>query len=389
LRREPVHIDTAQVAALLRGRRVLVTGAGGSIGSELCRQIARCDPAELVLLGHGENSIFDISNELGSGVRSVGTRGSDRERSGPATAVLGPDTELPKGQLELHSVIADIRFSERLRAMFEQYRPEIVFHAAAHKHVPLMETNVQDAVTNNVLGTWRLVEASIAIGTVEHFVLISTDKAVNPTSVMGATKRLAELIVQQAALRTGDSYVAVRFGNVLGSRGSVVPFFQKQIAAGGPVTVTHPDVRRYFMTIPEAVQLVLQAAALGRGGEVFVLDMGQPVRILDLARDLIRLSGLEPDRDIQIRFTGLRPGDKLFEEMFGRGEQYDRTQHEKIFVCRNGAISASLRNTSAANTEYSTWSAGLDGLITAAERGDADEVRCWLQALVPEYRSKT
>ncbi len=217
------------------------------------------------------------------------------------------------------AVIADIRDADRLAAVFAAHRPEIVFHAAAHKHVPLMEDNVEDAVTNNVLGTRRLVEASIAAG-VDHFVLISTDKAVNPSSVMGATKRVAELIVQEAALRTGRAFVAVRFGNVLGSRGSVVPFFQRQIAAGGPVTVTDPEVKRYFMTIPEAVQLVLQAAALGCGGEIFVLDMGEPVRIADLARDLIRLSGLEPDRDIEIRYTGLRPGEKLFEELFGADE---------------------------------------------------------------------
>ncbi len=241
-------------------------------------------------------------------------------------------------------VIADIRDADRLAAVFAAHRPEIVFHAAAHKHVPLMEDNVEDAVTNNVLGTRRLVEASIAAG-VSHFVLVSTDKAVNPSSVMGATKRVAELIVQDAARRTGRAFVAVRFGNVLGSRGSVVPFFQRQIAAGGPVTVTHPDVKRYFMTIPEAVQLVLQAAALGCGGEIFVLDMGEPVRIADLARDLIRLSGLEPGRDIEIQYTGLRPGEKLFEELFGADEIYGQTRHEKIFVYRNGDANGAVRGT--------------------------------------------
>ena len=279
LRREPVHTDTAQVAALIRGRRVLVTGAGGSIGSELCRQIVRCEPAELILLGHGENSIFEIANELGAGVRS-------RESGGRSQGAARITHHVSR----ITPVIADIRDADRLAAVFAAHRPEIVFHAAAHKHVPLMEDNVEDAVTNNVLGTRRLVEASIAAG-VEHFVLVSTDKAVNPSSVMGATKRVAELIVQEAAQRTGRAFVVVRFGNVLGSRGSVVPFFQQQIAAGGPVTVTHPEVKRYFMTIPEAVQLVLQAAALGCGGEIFVLDMGEPVRIADLARDLIRLSG--------------------------------------------------------------------------------------------------
>jgi FlaA1/EpsC-like NDP-sugar epimerase len=237
----------------------------------------------------------------------------------------------------LAPVIADIRFPERLATIFEQYRPDVVFHAAAHKHVPLMEENLADAVANNVYGTQCVVDASVAAG-VSHFVLISTDKAVNPTSIMGATKRIAERIVQHAARHHGRAFVAVRFGNVLGSRGSVVPFFQKQIAAGGPVTVTHPEMRRYFMTIPEAVQLVLQAATMGEGGEVFVLDMGEPVRILDLAHDLIRLSGLEPGRDIEIRFTGLRPGEKLYEELFSSQENYARTHHEKIFVCSQSHV---------------------------------------------------
>ncbi len=268
-------------------------------------------------------------------------------------------------------MIADIRFPERLAAVFAEHRPEIVFHAAAHKHVPLMEDNAVDAVLNNILGTQRVVEASIAAG-VERFVLISTDKAVNPTNVMGVTKRIAELIVEAAARQTGCSYVAVRFGNVLGSRGSVVPFFQRQIAAGGPVTVTHPDVRRYFMTIPEAVQLVLQAAALGHGGEVFVLDMGQPVRIVDLARDLIRLSGLEPEHDIEIRFTGLRPGEKLFEELFAADEEYGRTQHEKIFVAQNG--------------RRDDLQPEVDRLIGAAYRGDTAALEASFRILVPAYQ---
>jgi FlaA1/EpsC-like NDP-sugar epimerase len=361
LRREPVRTDPAQVAALLQGRRVLVTGAGGSIGSELCRQIVRCDPTQLVLLGHGENSIFDIYNELRSGVTAPRLRNEHQ----------GHSESSPGQRTEVCAVIADVRFAERMQAIFEQYRPEIVFHTAAHKHVPFMEANVEDAITNNVLGTQRLVEASIAAG-VSHFVSISTDKAVNPASVMGATKRVAELIVQDAARVTGRCFVAVRFGNVLGSRGSVVPYFQKQIAAGGPVTVTHPDMRRYFMTIPEAVQLVLQAAALGHGGELFVLDMGEPVRIVDLARDLIRLSGLEPDQEIEIRFTGLRPGEKLSEDLFGGDETHNCTQHEKIFVCRDCR-------------EFSTPNA-VQALVRAAERGDADEARRLLRELVPEYR---
>jgi FlaA1/EpsC-like NDP-sugar epimerase len=367
LRREPIRTDTAQVEALLRGRRVLVTGAGGSIGAELCRQIARCEPAEIVLLGHGENSVFDIHNELHARLENrEGTRQNPEAHSGAGakrSAAAAP---------VLQSVIADIRFEERLQHVMERHRPEIVFHAAAHKHVPFMESNIEDAVTNNVLGTRRLVDACVA-GGVTHFVLISTDKAVNPASVMGATKRVAELIVREAARTTGRCFVAVRFGNVLGSRGSVVPYFQKQIAGGGPVTVTHPEMSRYFMTIPEAVQLVLQAAALGLGGELFVLDMGEPVRIVDLARDLIRLSGLEPDRDIEIRFTGLRPGEKLSEDLFGEQESYSRTEHQKIFVCRDGGdTSAALRSE-------------VQALVAAAERGSVDETRRLLHRLVPEY----
>ncbi|MBI3913918.1 MAG: polysaccharide biosynthesis protein [Chloroflexi bacterium] len=321
LRREPVATDLTQITELLHGKRVLVTGAGGSIGSELCRQIARCGPAELVLLGHGENSIFEIYNEL----KRLEIRDWKLE--------IGSNLQPPTSTL--HPTISDLRDPERLNTIFSRFHPQIVFHAAAHKHVPLMEENVEDAVTNNVLGTRNLLECAAA-GGVEHFVLVSTDKAVNPTSIMGATKRVAELLVQQAAAQSGRCFVAVRFGNVLGSRGSVVPFFRWQIAQGGPVTVTDPEVRRYFMTIPEAVQLVLQAATLGKGGEIFVLDMGEPIKIVDLARDLIRLSGLEEGRDIDIVFTGMRPGEKLFEEMFLSEENYQHTVHEKIFVARNG-----------------------------------------------------
>jgi len=356
LRRAPVQIDAAQVTTLVRGKRVLVTGAGGSIGSELCRQIARLDPAELVLLGHGENSIFDIHNEL----RNIPTF----QRSNVPT--LAP-------------VIADIRDADRLHAVLEQYRPEVVFHAAAHKHVPLMESNEVEAVTNNVLGTRNMVRAAMQAG-VTHFVLISTDKAVNPASVMGTTKRIAELIVQQAARQSGQAFVAVRFGNVLGSRGSVIPFFRKQIAAGGPVTVTHPEMRRYFMTIPEAVQLMLQAAAIGHGGEVFVLDMGDPVLIKDLAYDLIRLSGLEPGHDIDVVFTGLRPGEKLYEELFSDHEAYTRTQHQKVFVSQNGRGHEGVQATS--------LDAAVDDLVAAAQRGEAGEVRRLLRTLVPEYQAE-
>ncbi|MGQ9766043.1 MAG: polysaccharide biosynthesis protein [Anaerolineae bacterium] len=361
LRRKPIHTDTAEVAGLLRGKRVLVTGAGGSIGSELCRQILRFEPAELVLLGHGENSIFEIYHEL------LRTSARSAEEPGPKK----PQSASANCKSQITPVIADIRFPERLQAVFRRHRPEIVFHAAAHKHVPLMETNIEDAVTNNVLGTQTLVETSIASG-VQHFVLISTDKAVNPTSVMGATKRVAEMIVQDAAARTGRAYVAVRFGNVLGSRGSVVPFFQKQIAAGGPVTVTHPEMRRYFMTIPEAVQLVLQAATLGKGGEVFVLDMGEAVRIVDLAEDLIRLSGHEPGRDIEICFTGIRPGEKLYEELFDPSERHEQTRHEKIFVSVNGREPGWGHDLGRA----------LDELAAAVARGDAESARGLLGTLV-------
>jgi FlaA1/EpsC-like NDP-sugar epimerase len=285
---------------------VLVTGAGGSIGAELCRQVARRQPRQIVLLGHGENSIYRIHQELQS--------------------------KFP--QVTLTPAIADTRDKGRIYRLFETHRPEVIFHAAAHKHVPLMQKNAEEAITNNVLGTCHVVEVAEQLE-VDRFVLISTDKAVNPVSFMGATKRIAELIVQDAAHRTGGNFVAVRFGNVLGSRGSVVPLFKQQISAGGPVTVTHPNMERYFMTIPEAVYLTLLAAALGVGGELFVLDMGEPVRIVDLARDLITLSGLQPDRDIEIKFTGIRPGEKLSERLFLEGEDYEPTQHEKIFVSKS------------------------------------------------------
>ena len=302
LRREPVTIDDHLVGSILGGKRVLVTGAGGSIGREICRQVARWSPAELILLGHGENSIFESLLEL--------------------------NEEMPL--LSVHPVIADVRDASRIEEMFRLHQPQVVFHAAAHKHVPLMEANVEEAVTNNVLGTRNVVETANRYR-VERLVLISTDKAVRPVSIMGATKRLAEMIVLDTAQRTKRAYSVVRFGNVLGSRGSVVPLFKNQIARGGPVTVTHPEMHRYFMTIPEAVHLVLQAASMGQGGEVFMLNMGQQVRILDLAEDLIKLSGLEPHRDIDIAFTGIRPGEKLREDLWEEGMQFEPTQHAEIF----------------------------------------------------------
>ena len=345
LRREPIVSDFKLIGSLATGEVVLVTGAGGSIGSELCRQLARLRPRQIVLLGHGENSIFDICNEL-------------RETFPGIEAV---------------PVIADVRDRERLRTVLGQYRPFAVFHAAAHKHVPLMEANVTEAVLNNVLGTRNVAELSAEVG-VEHMVLISTDKAVRPTNVMGATKRLAEQIVQHVAETTGRNFVAVRFGNVLGSRGSVIPTFLRQIQAGGQVTVTHPEMRRYFMTIPEAVQLVLHAGALGRGGEVFVLDMGEPVRILDLATDLIRLSGLEVGVDVEIRFTGIRPGEKLYEELFFASEKAIPTAHPKVLRAKNGSLPPGL-------------AAELDMLIDAARRVWPDEALVGMLAgLVPDYQ---
>lgn len=349
LRREPINIEMTQVITLLQAKRVLVTGAGGSIGSELCRQIARCNPASLILLGHGENAIYEIANEL----------------------------EATHRQLKIQRVVADVRDADRLEKVFAQHKPQIVFHAAAHKHVPLMEENIADAISTNIKGTQTILAVSARTG-VSHFVFISTDKAVNPTSVMGVTKRVAEMLVHQAAEHTGRCFLSVRFGNVLGSRGSVVPLFEQQIARGGPVTVTHPEARRYFMTIPESVQLVLQAATMGKGGETFVLDMGEPVKIVDLASDLIRLSGLEVGKDIEITFTGLRPGDKLSEELFFSDEMYTQTTHPKIFASRNGATPAHLFAPSALDERVAQ-------LIEAARADDTMQIIAHLQALVPEY----
>lgn len=356
LRREPIQTDLNQVLRLLQGKRVLVTGAGGSIGSELCRQILKCRPAEIVLLGKGENSIFQIQEEL---VRVVKTLYHD-----------APDQD---GVPQVTVFISDIRTCDRLEYAFEQFRPDIIFHAAAHKHVPLMELNAPEAITSNVLGTKNLLDMALRYD-VEHFVMISTDKVVNPSSVMGASKRMAEMLVLQAARTSGKPYVAVRFGNVLGSRGSVIPTFKRQIASGGPITITHPDIRRYFMTIPEAVQLVLQAAVLGIGGEVLMLDMGEPIKIVDLAEDLIRLSGYDVGKDIDIVFTGLRPGEKLFEELFIPGEQYERTKHNKILIVRNASctIPSSLMLT-------------VDALREAAAKNDSNSILFLLEQVVLGY----
>jgi FlaA1/EpsC-like NDP-sugar epimerase len=343
LGREPVKLDEAVVGACLHSRVVLVTGAGGSIGSELCRQICRFGPERLVLLERFENALFEIHREL---------------------AAMFP-------HVSIDPRVADVCDIERMTQVFEHTRPEIVFHAAAHKHVAMMEWNPGEAVKNNVGGT-RVVATLSDRFNVERFVLVSTDKAVNPASVMGATKRVAEIYLQAFSQRSSTRFVTVRFGNVLGSAGSVIPIFRQQIAAGGPVLVTHPEMRRYFMTIPEASQLVMQAGAMGEGGEIFILDMGEPVKIVDLARDLVTLSGLRPGDDIEIRFTGIRPGEKLFEELSTAAEHAEKTRHPKVFI---GKIKPHV------------WADVVDGinhLLDVAAGTEMDLVRRALGALVPE-----
>jgi len=342
LRREPVQLDVAQVASFVANRTLLVTGAGGSIGSELVRQALWFKPKRLVLFDRAENSLFHIERELAS----------------------ARDTEIV-------IAVGDINDRTRMEQVFRRHRPNVVLHTAAYKHVPTMEHNASEAVKNNVFGTLLVADVAHVTG-VEAFVMISTDKAVNPTSIMGATKRVAEMVIHSRNAHSDMRHVAVRFGNVLGSAGSVVPLFREQIARGGPVTVTHADMRRYFMTIPESAQLVLQAAALATGGELFVLDMGEPVKIVDLARDLIELSGLRPDVDIQIQFTGLRPGEKMFEELLLSGEAYDETPHAKIMV---GHIQS---------PPVDALKSALSALQAAADAGDDARIRRCLAALVPE-----
>jgi len=343
LRRASAITDDRRIGGVIAGQRIMVTGAGGSIGAELCRQIARWGPSALILLGHGENSIFRAYLDLNA---------------------IHPD-------MPIHPVVADIRDRDRLAAVFDELHPQVVFHAAAHKHVPLMEVNVEEAITNNVLGTRNLVETALNYG-VERLVMISSDKAIRPTSVMGATKRLAELMVLEAAHASGLAYSAVRFGNVLGSRGSVVPRFQRQIIDGGPITITHPEMERYFMTIPEAVHLVLHAGAMGEGGEVFVLKMGDQIKILDLAEDLIRLSGLEPDKDIEIIYTGVRPGEKLSEELWDQWATFDPTKHPDIFLLTEEDILSGDPLHSA-----------IDELIHLAREGVAAAILKRLDVLIP------
>ena len=346
LGREPAELDAEGIRRMLKGRVVAVTGAGGSIGSELCRQILRCEPEKLLLIDQSEGLLFIIEQELvAAGFKHL-----------------------------LVPLVADICDAERLAGIFAEHRPETLFHAAAHKHVPMMESQPVEAIKNNVLGTMRLAKAAAA-GGVKSFVLISTDKAINPTNVMGATKRMAEIFLQAFGAESADGtrFISVRFGNVLGSSGSVVPIFQKQIAAGGPVKVTHPDITRYFMTIPEAVGLVLQSSLLGQGGEIFLLDMGKPVKIVDLAKTMILLQGLKPEEDISIEFTGLRPGEKMFEELSYNRETMKNTQHSKIFKLTTA--SPCLKEVSAEITR----------LEAAMIRMTADELKREMTRLVPEY----
>lgn len=343
LGREPIYLDEAQIGQFLAGKRVMVTGAGGSIGSELVRQVARFQPSKILLVERAEFALFEVDGEL--------------RRTRPEVEVL--------------PLVADICDEGRIRTLLSEHAPQVIFHAAAHKHVPLMEANPGEAIKNNVMGTRLLGELSLEHG-VETFVMISTDKAVKPTSIMGATKRVAELAIQDLA-RTGPTrFVAVRFGNVIGSAGSVVPIFREQIRRGGPVTVTHPEMRRYFMTIPEASQLVLQAGAMGEGGEIFILDMGEPVRVLDLAEEMITLTGLRPYVDMDIVFTGLRPGEKLFEELELTGEQIAKTKHPKIYIGKLQAYPAD------------DVAQALRFLEELAREGDGTAVRKFLNSLLPE-----
>lgn len=346
LRRSAVTLEDEPVDAFVRNRVVLVTGAGGSIGSEICRQVAAHSPTTLILIERSEPALYEIHRELSASTCPV----------------------IP--------LLVDVTDRARIDAVFREHRPNVVFHAAAHKHVPMLEMNVSEAVLNNLGGTTNVARAATAVAA-DAFVLISTDKAVNPSSVMGATKRAAELMVQSMVGESSTRLVAVRFGNVLGSSGSVIPLFREQISRGGPVTVTHPDMRRYFMTIPEACRLVLNAGALGAGGEVFILDMGEPVRITDLAEDLIRLSGFVPHRDIQIEYTGIRPGEKLFEELSVDQEKADRTRHPKIFVAKTRSVASDEGR------------AEIVALVEVAGSFDEEQTLAALAALVPEFGSRS
>lgn len=353
LGRDEIKLDKVGIDSYIKGKTVLVTGGGGSIGSGLCRQISKFDPSLLLILDNYENNAYEIENELNR----------------------------KKPNLNKRTIIATVREKDRIREIFEEYKPEVVFHAAAHKHVPLMEFSPSEAIKNNAKGTLNVAELALKYE-VEKFVLISTDKAVNPTNIMGATKRLCEMVIQgmqaeSKKLGKKTEFAAVRFGNVLGSNGSVIPLFKKQIAVGGPVTLTHENITRYFMLIPEAVQLVLQAGAFATGGEIFVLDMGQPVKIYDLARDLIRLSGFEPDKDIEIKVTGLRPGEKLYEELLMDEEGLEKTKHEKIFIGKPGDFDIK-------EIEFK-----IDELIKIGEEVSKEELKDKMAVIVPTYIRET
>lgn len=349
LGREEIKLDKKGIHSYIEGKVVLVTGGGGSIGSELCRQIATFKPKLLLILDNYENNAYEIENELNRRIPNLNKR----------------------------TIIATVREKERIKEIFELYKPEVVFHAAAHKHVPLMEFSPSEAIKNNAKGTLNVAELALCYG-VEKFVLISTDKAVNPTNIMGATKRICEMVIQAMAKESKKrgkktEFAAVRFGNVLGSNGSVIPLFKKQIEEGGPVTLTHKDITRYFMLIPEAVQLVLQAGAFAKGGEIFVLDMGQPVKIYDLAKDLISLSGFEPEKEVEIKVTGLRPGEKLYEELLMNEEGLENTSHEKIFIGKPGDF------------DIKKIKEQINFLIKIGENGDKEELKDKVQEVVPTY----
>ncbi len=345
-------MNLREISSYIEGKIVMVTGGGGSIGSELCRQIAKFRPRRLVAVDIYENTVFELANELKENF----------------------------DLLEFEVVIASVRDKKRMREVFEKYKPHVIFHAAAHKHVPLMERNPKEAVVNNILGTKNMVDLAEEFAT-EKFVMISTDKAVNPTNVMGATKRVGEMILQEKSQQSRTTFAAVRFGNVLGSNGSVIPIFRKQIEKGGPVTVTHKDITRYFMTIPEAVELVIQTGAMAQGGEIFILDMGEPVRILDLAENVIRLSGYVPYVDIDIVVTGLRPGEKLYEELLLDEEGVEKTAHNKIYVGHplpaNDALKAML--------DAEEQQESIENKVKRISDMSDAEVKEWLHEIVPNY----